>query len=63
MEKANPWMGKIVVARWLYHASSIIIYLLVGEVESDSKWHHSCLYDWDRITKVDRKGKGRDGGD
>ncbi|KAF8475093.1 hypothetical protein BDZ91DRAFT_789324 [Kalaharituber pfeilii] len=77
MEKANPWMGKIVAARWLVRkerregkkTSSIVIYL-EGEVESDSqtpakvrlsgKWYHSCLYDWDRITKVDRKGKGRD---
>ncbi|KAF8459155.1 hypothetical protein BDZ91DRAFT_799969 [Kalaharituber pfeilii] len=77
MEKANPWMGKIVAARWLVRkerregkkTSSIVIYL-EGEVESDSqtpakvrlsgKWYHSCLYDWDRITKVDGKGKGRD---
>ncbi|KAF8453549.1 hypothetical protein BDZ91DRAFT_802218 [Kalaharituber pfeilii] len=74
---ANPWMGRIVAARWLVNkerregkkTSSIVIYL-EGEVESDSqtpakirlsgKWHHSCLYDWDRTSKVDGKGKERD---
>ncbi|KAF8457090.1 hypothetical protein BDZ91DRAFT_800682 [Kalaharituber pfeilii] len=77
MENTNPWMGKIVAARWLVKkerregkkASSIVIYL-EGEVESDSqtpakvrlsgKWYDSCLYDWDRNSKVDRKGKGRE---
>ncbi|KAF8471077.1 hypothetical protein BDZ91DRAFT_717626 [Kalaharituber pfeilii] len=77
IETANPWMGKIVVARWLVtkerregkKVSSIVIYL-EGEVESDSqtpakvrlsgKWYDSCLYDWDRNSKGDRKGKRRD---
>ncbi|KAF8462827.1 hypothetical protein BDZ91DRAFT_733230 [Kalaharituber pfeilii] len=67
---ANPWMGKIVAARWLVKkerregkkASSVVIYL-EGEVESDSQTpakYDSCLYDWDRNSKVDRKGKRRD---
>ncbi|KAF8450059.1 hypothetical protein BDZ91DRAFT_802861 [Kalaharituber pfeilii] len=77
METANPWMGKIVAARWLVKkerregkkASSVVIDL-EGEVESDSqtpakvrlsgKWYDSCLHDWDRNSKVDRKGKGRE---